>query len=303
MSDKPKQLWLPSPIAKQSNSVSRSRFVKGTTIGFRVAVMIASQIKKTDTVLESYEVNPNVLADYNLSTSDLARMQRSMDEIASTQIAVLEGSKYRVYPMFGVAEWDSKTKKATVKLNHDLKDHYIQVSKDFTLLPTDEFKRLTGVFAQILFQYLLSWRTEPETYIEIDELHKKLGTHKDEKLTSDFNRFQRRILDPVANQIDKKTSLKYEWETRRGGRGNRVQGVRFVFADGLINKLRSPIYSFGKLSPKMQDKLYNAFELQTIKGTPLEGVLTDRTSEGYRNSMNTWLKDMLKKKVLKPFPK
>lgn len=277
----PKQLNLPGPITKQSNDLSRAQLKNGSAIGFRVAVMVASMIRESDTGFHEYEISPSLLTKYNLSSKDLQRMHNAMDDIASTTVSILEGTKYHAWPLFGRATYDDKTKKATVLLNPMIKDHYLQLKSHYTRIPVMEYIQLTSTYTQKLYEYLLSWRSEPKTDIEIRNLHDLLGVP--DKYRQDFAQFRRKILEPAHKQINEKTSLSFEYEYLRmtGGRGKgrKITHINFLFSPAMIQATKTPYYKFQQLSKKRQKELHKEF-ITNFASMP----------KGVRDTL-TWLKD------------
>lgn len=293
----PKQLSLPGPITKQSNKLSRAQLKSGSAIGFRVAVMIASMIKDTDSDFHEYEISPNLLAKYNLSTKDTIRMHRAMDEIATTTVNILEGTKYHAWPLFGRATYDSATKKASVLLNPAIKDHYLQLKKHYTRIPVMEYLQLTSIYTQKLYEYLLSWKSELKTGVEVRDLHDLLDVP--EKYRENFAQFRRKILDPAEKQINEKTTLHFEYETLSmtagRGKGRKITHVNFLFDQAMIQKTKTPYYKFQRSSKKRQRELHKEF-ISSFDNMP-RGVketlvwLKDPLSEMYLSSFKGFLKN------------
>ena len=294
MSEKPINLTLPMPIAKKSNDLCRARLKSGTTLGFRIAVLIASMIKKTDEEFKTYTVNANMLTPYNNSSSDIKRMEDDLEGVAGTTVLIKEDTKYSAYPFFSLAKYDTKTKEMTVKFNENLKEHLLQLEEKgrghFTRIPTNEYIHLTSEYTQKLYVFLLSWNDQSETSLMIDELHDLLSLK--EYYRKDFAQLKRKILAKAHKQITSKTCLKYEWEpvTYKG----KTTAVRFVFSEKKMSQLKSPAYLFKKLSKAKQEKLHNSF-LATFKDTPKSILkewtwLEDRDSKDYKASFRTFLK-------------
>lgn len=283
----PKQLTLPGPITKKGNELARSRFHSGSAIGFRVAVMIGSVIRPTDDDFEEYEITTNILNDYNLSSSDQKRMERAMDDIAMTTVNIKRGTKYYAFPLFGKAMYDSATRKAYVSLNPNLKEDFLQLKNHFVRIPVMEFIRLRSVYTQKLYEYLLSWRSEPEHAIAISELHDLVGAIDGHR--KDYGRFNAKVLKPAFKQINKETSLRYEYEPIKKGR--KVVHVRFAFSQGKMAQMRE---AKNQLTPKQIEAQHQSF-LDTFRDTPENilkdwGWLSNRKSDTYENSFKAFLK-------------
>lgn len=283
----PKQLTLPGPITKKGNDLARSRFHSGSAIGFKVAVMLGSVIRPTDDDFEEYEITTNILSDYNLSSKDQKRMEKAMDDIATTTVNIRRGTKYYAFPLFGKAMYDSDTRKAYVSLNPNLKDDFLQLKKHFVRIPVMEFIRLRSVYTQKLYEYLLSWKSEPEHTIAISELHDLVGAidlHRD-----NFSKFDTKVLKPAFKQINKETSFRYEYEPMK--RGRKVIYVRFAFSQGKMAQIRDSRNTF---TPKQLDAQHQSF-LKTFKDTPKSILkeltwLQDRNSITYKNNFKAFLK-------------
>lgn len=73
-----------------------------------------------------------------------------------------------------------------------------------------------------------SWANCPEIVIPLAELHDMLNTP--DSLRPDFAQFRRRVLEKAHKDIHAHTSLRFEWEPVKQGRG--VVAVKFFFAAG-----------------------------------------------------------------------
>lgn len=291
MVSKPIQLSLPLPIAKNSNDLARARLKSGTTLGFRVAVLVASMIKKTDEKFKAYEVSSNLLTPYNNGKKDFERMAGDLDGIAGTTVLIQEGTKYRSFPFFQMAEYDTETRKVTVRFNEELKKHLLQLENNFTRIPTGEYMHLSSEYTQKLYVWLLSWDDYSEQSIEIDDLHELLNTP--ELHRKDFAKLRTKILTPAYKQITSKTCLRYEWEPviYKG----RTTHVRFVFSVKKMAQLNSASYRFKKLTTAKKEKLHKAF-LATFKDTPPAILkewtwLKNRKSNEYRSGFEAYLQE------------
>lgn len=303
MRKKPVQLTLPLPVANKSNGLCRARLKSGSTLGFRIAVLIASMIKKTDEEFKTYTVDPNILTPYNLSKKDMERMKDDLTGVVSTTILIQENTVFTAYPVFQMASYDTKTKKMTVGFNDRLKDHLLQLegfnadgSKKghFTQIPTGEYMHLTSEYTQKLYVFLLSWNDQSETSLMIDDLHEMLNSP--ELYRKDFYDFKRKILIPAHKQITGKTCLDYEWEAVTYKR--KTTAVRFVFSEKKKTQLRSASYHFKKFSKAKQEKLHSKY-LESFKDTPTAirkewTWLENRDSKNYINGFKIFLQKELR---------
>lgn len=293
----PQQLTIPGPTSRKHNDLTRARFRSGSTFGCRAAVYLISQIRKGDDAFQEFEISANLLCDYKLGKDNRKSIEKMLGDIIDTSVYVLVDGQYRALPFFGEAIYDPKTKKLTAYLNNNLSKYLLGVNKYFTDIPVLEFVKLTSTYTQKLYEYLLSWRSELKTDIEIRNLHDLLRVPN--SYTKDFNKFRTKILNPAKKQINEKTSLTFEYETfsMTGGRGKgkKVTHINFLFDQAMIQKTKTPYYRFQRLSKKRQKELHKEF-VQQFDNIPV-GVrdsfqwLKNPMSDEYINSLKGFLKN------------
>lgn len=287
----PKQLTLPGPLTRKHNNLARARFRSGSTLGCRAAVFLMSQIRKGDDAFQEFEISANLLCDYKLGRGNRKSIENMLGDVIDTSVFVLVEGKYRALPFFGEAVYDPKTKKLTAYLNKNLAKYLLNIDKFFVDIPVLEFVQLTSPYTQKIYEYLLSWKSEPKTSIEIRDLHDLLRVP--DVYRKDFAQLRRKILDPAKKQINEKTSLCFEYETLSmtagRGKGRKITHLNFLFDQAMIQKTKTPYYKFQRASKKRQKELHREF-LKTFETMPA----------GVRETLS-WLKDPLSAMYLSSF--
>lgn len=129
----------------------------------------------------------------------------------------------------------------TAKINSELAPHYLQLSGEFALRSLPEFNSLSGVYSQLLFKYLNTWKNNNNKIkiIDIDDLHEYLNTPK--SFRKDFKSLRIRVLEPTHAEITQKTSLYYKWDAIRYG-ARKVIAIKFTFGEIIdVKSVKKPV--------------------------------------------------------------
>jgi plasmid replication initiation protein len=148
----------------------------------------------------------------------------------------------------------------TARFNPDLKEHYLELRRQFSVRLLPEFKALTSTYSQRLYRYLNSWKNSLDTTAELIFLHEILAVPPSFK--KDFRQFRKFVLEPAHREILSQTGLVYAWEpVKRGQR--KVVAIRFIFD---IEKTALAT----KSESQKQEEAETVFELQRLSNQCFE---------------------------------
>jgi hypothetical protein len=214
----------------QSNALARATITPPTMSVWeeRVISTIAARNCSQDFDFREQTIKPKDLAaDGEVSTSQFGKIKLSVKALADKKYFIPMGRRgFIIYPVFvKIALEDDGT--IVGKFNPELKEYYLELTRQFTMLALPEFQALTSVYSQRLFRYLSSWcKTEKEKTVSLEELHALLGTP--ESFRKDFKSLRVRVLDVAHKEINADTSLEYDWEPIKEGL-RKVVEIRFIF--------------------------------------------------------------------------
>jgi plasmid replication initiation protein len=222
-------------LVRKSNVLVRSQWSVTSIWEPRLVALLASKIRIEDEDFKTYTVSMDELLEW----TGQQRSGRLYDELVSSVEKMLkypiklqnENGETVLCNIF--AQCTISPKEGLIKLSfaEALKPYYLQLKKDFTLYTLEEFLKLPSIYSQRLFEILTSWRNiqEGEVTIKMGELHKSLDTPPSFK--KDFKAFRIRVLEQAQKDISSNpnSSLSFEWQAIKGGRGGKVVSIRFIF--------------------------------------------------------------------------
>jgi plasmid replication initiation protein len=160
-----------------------------------------------------------------LSTSQYREIKKAITRLTRSYFQVLRrNGNFMNYPIF--AKIGLEDGSVTGKFNPDLKEHYLELRKQFAMRSLPEFQALSSTYSQKLYRYLNSWRNEPETTVSLAELHETLATPP--SFRKNFKSLRIRVLEVAHREINAETGLEFDWEPVKEGK-RKVVAVRFIF--------------------------------------------------------------------------
>ena len=222
---------------KKANEIVRTRIVckdKSKYAG-RILNGLISQIRMDDVSLDgTYSINAYALIDQDGGSNyvELRRVCRNLVHCGFEKEIYNTETKKRELLLFNFFEkMELKNGIVTAIFTRSMASYLLQLRREYTTYKFLEYKRLTSIYSQRLFEIIKSWSglTEPrEEYIE--NLHYLLNTPM--SLRKDFRLFRLRVLEPAHKEITKMTELRYTWTPlRKGGENSKtgkVYAIRFT---------------------------------------------------------------------------
>lgn len=220
-----KQLLLPMEKVKKSNAICRARWSPENVYEPRIVSLLASQIQPTDEDFKEYEIPVADLFANIYGGKDYKTIKNTLESLISRTVTIQEDNgDFAVYPFFTKGSYLTKENTIKIKINSELKHHFLKLKEHYTQYNLMEFLTLSSTYSQRLFEYLKSWDDCKSTQITVDELHKILGVPDNYK--TNFAQFKRKALEPALKEINKKTSLEYSWKPIKFK--NKVAQILFI---------------------------------------------------------------------------
>lgn len=219
----------PREIVKANNELFRCRYNLKDIVAGRIFVAFASLVNTNDVKENDNFVEYNIPASSILSeNSDGGDNYDQLLDAARILVGHKieqhkHGKHFAVYTLFSKIEYENGT--ITGQLHKDLIPFFITAREKFTKLQLDEYMKLPSIYSQALFCFLKSWNDKNEVITTVIELHKMLATP--ESFVKNFAEFKRRVLDKAHKDINKLTTLKYDYEAVKVGRS--YKEIKFVF--------------------------------------------------------------------------
>ena len=221
-------------IVKKSNILIRSRWMIGSLWEPRLVALLASKIQAEDEDFKTYRMSISELLEgtgHRRSGQTYDLIIKAVKNLMNRVIEMNEGSVTKLYAIFSSVKIDRSDGTIEMRFDSDLKSHYLQLKEKFTLYSLEEFMKLPSAYSQRIFEILSSWKNLPEgeKTIPIDELQEALDTPP--SFRKDFKAFREKVLERAQKDImaNPESSLFFEWEAIKGGRGGKVVSIRFIF--------------------------------------------------------------------------
>lgn len=220
-----KQLSLPGELVKKSNALARARWSAESVWEPRLVALLASKVRAEDTDFQVYEIHVSELLQKAHSGRDYQEIESVVDKVMSRVLTIRDDKGWTKYNVFSRCRFRRDEGMLELGFHPDLKQHYLQLQKNFVKYNLMEFLLLPSIYSQRLFEYLKSWCSENEHVESINNLHEMLNTPK--FIKENFKNFRTRVLEKAYNDITKHTDLRFKWEPIKQGRA--VVAVRFIF--------------------------------------------------------------------------
>lgn len=215
-------------IVKESNTIARARLMPSTNSLWdeRIIAAIAGRNKTDDLEFKEQIIDVKELSTpEGLSTSQYHEIKKAITRLTQSYFQIKsQNGDFINYPIF--AKIGLKTGQVTGKFNPEMKEHYLELKRQFSMRALPEFNSLSSTYSQQLFRFLNSWKSEPEKIIPLDELHAILDTPK--SFRKDFRQMRIQILEPTHKEINTSTSLEFDWEPVKKGL-RKVIAIKFIF--------------------------------------------------------------------------
>lgn len=232
-------------IVRKSNKFSRGIMASKNIWDGRVINLLLTKIHAYDDDFFPYEIPITDVLGKAYGGSQLKELVSSVRGLMSRPITIHE-SKTRIatYNIFSKCVIDTQKGVLELCFHPDLKQHLLELKEFYTKFYYEEFRNLNSIYSQNMYELLKSWQSEREVVIRLAELHEKLTTPI--SLRKNFKDFRRRVLEPAHREIlgNPNSSIWFDWEEIKRGRGGKVESIRFVFSRELAAKMeknRTPL--------------------------------------------------------------
>ena len=226
-------------IVKKSNALIRAQWTIHSVLEPRIVAILASKVHIYDEDFKIYEVPVSEILGKNYGGHDLQELASVVDNIMGRVITVYDGDGrgWTKYNVFSRCRFRPKDAVLELRFDSDLKPHYLQLKEKFTQYSLAEFMSLPSTYSQRLYEFLKSWHDKPEVVAVLDDLHDMLDPPK--SMRADFKEFRLRVLEKAHKDIVERegSSLWFDWEPIKKGRGGKVAAVRFVFSETKAQEL------------------------------------------------------------------
>jgi hypothetical protein len=225
-------------IVKKSNALIRAQWTIESVLEPRIVAVLASKVHMNDADFKVYEVPISEVLGPKYGGHDVRELGTVVKRIMGRVLTIRESdTRIHRYNVFSRCTIDTQKGILELRFDADLKPHYLQLKEKFTQYSLAEFMSLPSTYSQRLYEFLKSWCDKPEVVAEIDDLYAMLDVP--DSFRKNFKDFRRRVLDQAHKDIAERdgSSLWFDWEPIKRGRGGKVAAVRFVFCETKAQEL------------------------------------------------------------------
>jgi len=226
-------------IVKKSNALIRSHWTIESVLEPRIVAVLASKVNVNDEDFKIYEIPAKEVLNMSYGGHDLKELATTVDNIMGRVLTIYDsdGKGWTKYNVFSRCRFRPHDAVLELRFDADLKPHYIQLKERFTQYSLAEFMSLPSIYSQRLYEILKSWNDKPEVNIEMAELCDMLDVPV--SFRHDFGYFRRKVLEQAHKDIVERdgSSLWFDWEPIKRGRGGKVVAIHFVFNETRAKEL------------------------------------------------------------------
>lgn len=232
-------------IIRKSNKLSRGIMVSKSVWDGRIINLLLTKIHAYDEDFFPYEIPITDVLGRSYGGSQLKELVASVRGLMSRPITIQENKDRTAnYSIFSKCVIDTQKGVLELCFHPDLKPHLLELKEFYTKFYYEEFRSLNSIYSQNIYELLKSWQSANEVVIKLSDLHEKLTTPV--SFRKNFKDFRRRVLEPARREIlgNPNSSIWFDWEEIKRGRGGKVESIRFVFSRELAAKFeknRDPI--------------------------------------------------------------
>ena len=222
-------------LAKMDRSalvVRHNKLIEGkhslSLVEQRFLLWIISQIKKDDKTLKTYRVSVKHWEEFcGLKPTDnpYKAAMALVDKLTTRNVATLDEKRqrYTTRPWFLRATYAYGEGYIEVRLNDDLQDMLLELSRKYTAIRLEYALLLNSVYAGRIYDLLKQYATIGERVITLDEMRDKFELHDKYR---NFKDFRVNILEVAAREINAKTDILFDWRPIKEGR--KVVAIHFT---------------------------------------------------------------------------
>lgn len=223
-------------LSKDYYSVVANEIIRGkqrmSLREMQLLQIVISQIVKSDTELCTYTTTAVELAHFlGVSRNNLYRdLDQITDKLLSRIIRINVNGVYTKFQWLSVCEYDTNTKRITLKLHDRLKPYLIELERFYSQIKIETLLSFTSYYTVRLYQLLVcNWgeHEQEEYYLSCEELRDffQVEETKYKQNTDLVKRTIKLALDELDSS-DYCIVSNYQ-EVRASTRGTPIQGIKF----------------------------------------------------------------------------
>jgi len=227
----------------------------------------------------------------NSKNRSLKRFETIMGNLFNTTINIKTNSGYKLKHFFEELDFDIDNKTISIEVKKEFEWLVYDLKERFTKYSLHEFVELKGAQSKRLFQLLKQYESIGKRKIEIDSLKKWLGAESYKRMYD----FEKRVLTPSMENINKNTSINISYEKIKEGRN--IKHIEFKIvknnkttSSNILEKkpnLKTPKNEVKILKPasRLRVQSENIRKMTTLTSKEFDKLLQDLIDGGMEAKM------------------
>ena len=193
----------------------------------RFILWIISQIKKSDEAFKTYRISVRQWESFcgvKPSKDPYKQAMELVQKLTTRNIGIHDEDKqkYHFHPWFTRATYAYGEGYIEVRLNDNLQDLFLQLSREYTAIDLEYALLLNSAYSVRIYDLLKQYSAIGERIVPLDKLRTMLELSKKYPLFADI---RRNVIEPAQKELREKTDIQFEWKPVKTGR--KVTAIHF----------------------------------------------------------------------------
>lgn len=245
-----------SPILFQANALTEARY-NFDEVQKNIVYLVLDQLGAQDEPGKIYRVFVKELEQLTGSEQHSVQLRQSTLDILSRPLEIiLENGSILQAPIFSSIEHPAGQSYFTIMIDPRIRPLLFDLKNRFTTYGLKQALSLSGKYSKRLYEMLSQYKDLGSMKIDIRELKRRLylfDPRSKKEEYPNFSDFDRRVIKPALEQINRLTDLKVDYATMKTGR--KVTDLRFTI--DVVQRLRIDIPL-----PELRQRLTEKFGLR-----------------------------------------
>lgn len=219
-------------LVKMTNDMARVKWSIKDATTVKILLCLISCIEENDDNSEAYTYPIDLILPY-IGKRHHQRIYKACETLAKSTLIRINPQTGRTHhtPIF--KDVIDRREDGFIEgiFNESIKPYLFELKSQYTSFSLKEGLRLTSTYSRILFLVLSSYnKTNSSIILSLaDYLHERLDVPQSMRVGKNaYQNFRRRVLEPVTEELNEKTSLKFTWEPVRTS--HNVTHINFLFS-------------------------------------------------------------------------
>ena len=203
-------------LVVKHNRLIESKHAQLTAREKKLLCLVMAQIAKDDDTFKLYKIPAHEIKQVlDLDSGDFYKQLKDVASKLDKRRVFIEDVKAKNWQILHfVSTVRYQDGYLYIQLHQELAPFLLKLYKDYTAYELKNVLMLTSSHAITIYEWLKKWVKIGKKEISVFELQEKLGVHENKSYT-DYGQFKRRVLEPSIKEINEKSDLTFNYETKK----------------------------------------------------------------------------------------